>query len=70
MGKPVVWLYSCVLEPEVGGSKLSLYRCQAGTNTRFLWVTVDAPGLPPLADVDQVLQAYYAGLLEMMQATV
>ena len=70
MGRPVKWLYSAVLEPGVQESKLSLYRVQEGTDTRFLWLTVAAPGLVDLPGIDDVLQNLYAGLLEMMQETV
>lgn len=70
MGRPVKWLYVTVLEPGHDVSKMSLYRVQEGTETRFLWVTVEAPGLVDLPGVDDVLQAVYAGLLEMMQQTV
>ncbi|HZX42119.1 MAG TPA: hypothetical protein VFE93_09795 [Myxococcaceae bacterium] len=64
------WLYSVVLEPGEDGSKLSLYRVQAGTETRFLWSVVDVPALRESPMVDDVLEVLYAGVLELMQATV
>lgn len=69
MGQRILWQYHLVWAPEAARPTFSLYRRSSAGHT-FQWASIPADPVEGMPSLDQVLQEFYGGLLEIMKENV